>query len=112
MVNVSATRMDTVATVSLDTQAPNVNMTLMNVNQTMPMRNCENIPGSYQCSCHPGYKLDTLRCFVVNVLIKTQGSKWFKQNECQYFPYDYLNGLLRPFMLSRLVRFCLVRTFF
>ena len=35
MVNVSATRMDTVATVSLDTQAPNVNMTLMNVKQTM-----------------------------------------------------------------------------
>ena len=27
--------MDTVATVSLDTQAPNVNMTLMNVKQTM-----------------------------------------------------------------------------
>ena len=35
MANVSATRMDTVATVSLDTQAPNVNMTLMNVKQTM-----------------------------------------------------------------------------
>ena len=35
MVNVSATRMDTVATVNLDTQAPNVNMTLMNVKQTM-----------------------------------------------------------------------------
>ena len=35
MVNVSAARMDTVATVSLVTQAPNVNMTLMNVKQTM-----------------------------------------------------------------------------
>ena len=37
MVNVSATRMDTVATVNLDTQAPNVNMTLMNVKQTIPV---------------------------------------------------------------------------
>ena len=34
MANVSATRMDTVAIVSLDTLAPNVNMTLMNVRQT------------------------------------------------------------------------------
>ena len=34
MANVSATRMDTVAIVSLATLAPNVNMTLMNVRQT------------------------------------------------------------------------------
>ena len=34
MANVSATRMDTVAIASLATQAPNVNMTLMNVRQT------------------------------------------------------------------------------
>ena len=35
MANVSATRMDTVAIVSLATLAPNVNMTLMNVRQTI-----------------------------------------------------------------------------
>ena len=63
MVNVSATRMDTVATVNLDTQAPNVNMTLMNVKQTMT------IPVSItvkilqvHTTAAAVYKLDTFRC--------------------------------------------------